>query len=182
MKFTPTPLSGLILIEPDIFRDDRGTFLESYNKDQFLTAGIDVDFIQDNQSVSKLHVVRGLHFQNPPYAQGKLVRVVKGRVLDVAVDIRPGSATFGRHYSLELNSIDQKMLWIPPGFAHGFSVLEEDSVFCYKVTTLYSKEHERGIRFDDPELNINWRVPNPVVSEKDKILPTFKEYLHYVHS
>lgn len=179
MKFINTPISGLIVIEPTIFHDERGSFIESYNKEKFIAAGIDVEFIQDNQSISKINVIRGLHFQQDPKAQGKLVRVAKGRALDVAVDIRPDSPTYGRHFSLELNSISQVMMWIPPGFAHGFSVLEEDTVFCYKVTSPYSKEHERGIRYDDPELNIDWKVSKPIVSGKDKILPSLREYMPY---
>lgn len=180
MKFVPTPLTGLTIIVPDIFQDERGSFLETFNHYKFLEAGIDVDFVQDNQSTSKINVIRGLHFQQSPFAQGKLVRVVKGRVMDVAVDIRPESPTFGRHYAMELNSNDLRMLWIPPGFAHGFSVLEQDTVFSYKVSAAYSKEHERGIRFDDPELNIDWGITNPIVSGKDKLLPTFREYMHHI--
>ena len=181
MKFIKTPIAGLIIIEPTIFHDERGSFIESYNKEKFIAAGIDVEFIQDNQSISKINVIRGLHFQQDPKAQGKLVRVAKGRALDVAVDIRPDSPTYGRHFSLELNSISQVMMWIPPGFAHGFSVLEEDTVFCYKVTSPYSKEHERGIRYDDPELNIDWKVSKPIVSGKDKILPSLREYMPHSH-
>ncbi len=177
MKFINTPIAGLVIIEPAIYHDERGSFIESYNKEQFFAAGIDVEFIQDNQSISKINVIRGLHFQKDPKAQGKLVRVAKGRALDVAVDIRPDSPTYGRYFSLELNATSQVMMWIPPGFAHGFSVLEDDTVFCYKVTSPYSKEHERGIRFDDPELNIDWKVSKPIVSGKDKILPSLREYM-----
>lgn len=180
MKLSSTPLEGLLIVEPSVFKDERGSFFESYQEKKFQDAGISAHFIQDNQSTSKLNVIRGLHFQMAPFAQGKLVRVVKGRALDVALDIRPESKTFGRYYSIELNSSEIKMLWIPPGFAHGFSVLEENTIFSYKVDAPYSKEHERGIRFDDPEIGIDWKVINPIVSDKDKLLPTFREYIHHL--
>src|SRR5690242_9825374 len=139
MKFTPLPLDGLILIEPALYQDSRGYFFESYNQKLFEQNGIKLPFVQDNQSLSKKNVIRGLHFQEAPFEQGKLVSVIKGRVLDVAVDIRKSSSTFGKHVSVELSGENKKILWIPPGFAHGFSVLEDDTIFSYKCTNFYSK-------------------------------------------
>lgn len=139
MKFINTPIAGLIIIEPTIFHDERGSFIESYNKEQFFAAGIDVEFIQDNQSISKINVIRGLHFQQDPKAQGKLVRVAKGRAFDVAVDIRPDSPTYGRHFSLELNSTSQVMMWIPPGFAHGFQYSKRILFSVTKLPVLTAK-------------------------------------------
>jgi dTDP-4-dehydrorhamnose 3,5-epimerase len=176
MEFTRTPLDGLILIEPKIYKDDRGSFFESYNAAQFEANGITLDFVQDNQSVSKKGVIRGLHFQVGSHAQGKLVRVVQGRALDVVVDLRKESATFGRYFSVELDPEKSTILWIPPGFAHGFEALEDDTIFLYKVTAPYHQPSEAGIRFDDPDLNIRWRTTAPIVSEKDKILPTLREW------
>lgn len=175
MIIHPTPIEGLLLIEPKVFSDDRGHFFESYNL-KLKELGIDVDFVQDNQSVSKKNVIRGLHFQRTPFAQGKLVRVSHGSVIDVAVDLRKNSPTFGRYYSVELNSKNNLMFWIPPGFAHGFSVLEDHTVFLYKVSGLYQPSAEGGILFSDPELNIDWKVKAPIVSPKDKVLPSFREY------
>jgi dTDP-4-dehydrorhamnose 3,5-epimerase len=174
MKFTPLAIKGLVLIEPTVYADSRGIFFESYNQQQFLKHGIDTVFVQDNQSVS--NVLRGLHFQEAPLEQGKLVSVIRGKVLDVAVDIRTDSPTFGKYISVELSEANKNIFWMPPGFAHGFSVLEEGTVFCYKCTNFYNKASERGIRFDDPTLNINWGVSNPVVSEKDLQLISFEEY------
>lgn len=176
MKFTETPLEGLLIIEPKVFIDDRGYFFESFSEKLMSEHGIQSPFLQDNQSVSNKRVLRGLHFQNSPHEQGKLVRVVKGSVLDVVVDIRKNSKTFGRNFSVELNSTEKKMLWIPVGFAHGFVALENDTVFLYKVTDYYHPQSESGIIYNDAELNINWQVDSPVVSQKDKILPSFREY------
>ncbi len=176
MQFTRTPIDGLFLIEPKIYHDDRGSFLESYNAALFQQHGIPADFVQDNQSTSRKGVIRGLHFQTGKHAQGKLVRVVKGKALDVVVDLRKESATFGRHFSLELEAEKAIMLWVPPGFAHGFEALEEDTVFLYKVTAPYHQPSEAGIRFDDPDLNIRWKTNTPIVSEKDKILPALREW------
>jgi dTDP-4-dehydrorhamnose 3,5-epimerase len=176
MKFTPLSIEGLVLIEPDVFKDSRGLFFESYNQSQFEKNGIRISFVQDNQSVSTKNVIRGLHFQVTPYEQGKLVTVVKGKVWDVAVDIRQNSATFGKHVTVELDEHNKKILWIPPGFAHGFSVLEDNTVFCYKCTNFYNKVSESGIRYDDTMLNIDWGISNPLVSEKDLQLMSFEEY------
>src|SRR5207253_3049470 len=138
--------------------------------------GINGPFIQDNQSMSHKGVLRGLHFQNPPHEQGKLIRVVRGAVLDVVVDIRKNSKTFGKHFSIELSDTNHKMLWIPTGFAHGFLTLQEQTVFLYKVTDYYSPHSESGILFNDADLNIDWKIQSPLVSQKDRVLPSFKEY------
>ena len=176
MKFISTPIEGLLLLEPKIFIDERGYFFESFNEREMTQHGIKGPFIQDNQSVNHKNVLRGLHFQKNPHQQGKLVRVVSGSVFDVVVDIRKGSKTFGKHFSVELNSKEKIMLWIPAGFAHGFVSLEDNTTFLYKVTEYYSPLSESGIIFNDFELNIDWTVKNPIVSSKDKILPSFKEF------
>jgi dTDP-4-dehydrorhamnose 3,5-epimerase len=172
MTFKPyEPIEGLIEIFPRIFHDDRGFFFESYNQQVFFDNGLTETFLQDNQSFSKKGVVRGLHFQNPPFAQGKLVRVITGKVVDVVVDIRKSSPTYGQHAKFLLESDKSNMLYVPPGFAHGFVALE-DSIFSYKCTNLYNKPAESGILWNDPALNINWDVENPIVSSKDiELLP-----------
>ena len=161
---------------PDVYKDDRGYFCESYNKQRFIDVGIDYEFVQDNQSLSQKGALRGLHYQAPPQEQGKLVRVVNGSVLDVIVDIRKDSPTYGSHYSVELNEENMIMLWIPPGFAHGFSTLADNTLFQYKCSALYHKLSEGGILWNDPELNISWQVDHPIVSEKDKLLPFLKDF------
>jgi len=173
MQIRETSIAGLVEIFPRVFQDDRGFFFESYNEEVFRNLGLPTHFVQDNQSFSIKGVVRGLHFQNAPFAQGKLVRVISGRVLDVAVDIRPDSPTFGNHEVFELRSDTNNMAYIPEGFAHGFVALE-DSVFSYKCTNVYNKGAESGLLWNDPDLGIDWGVENPIVSEKDIILPTFK--------
>ena len=173
MQIRETSIAGLVEIFPRVFQDDRGFFFESYNEELFKKLGLPTNFVQDNQSFSIKGVVRGLHFQNAPFAQGKLVRVISGRVLDVAVDIRPDSPTFGKHEVFELRSDTNNMAYIPEGFAHGFVALE-DSVFSYKCTNVYTKGAESGLLWNDPDLGIDWGVENPIVSEKDIILPTFK--------
>ena len=175
MKIIKTPIPELIEIDPLVFGDERGYFYESYNKQKFADIGITDEFVQDNQSFSAKHVLRGLHFQNPPFAQGKLVRVIRGAVLDVAVDIRIGSPTYGQHHKVVLTGRDKRMFWIPPGFAHGFVTLEDDTIFVYKCTSLYDKESEGSILWNDPQLNIDWGVDNPSLSEKDKVAPAFGE-------
>lgn len=177
MKVEPTPLSGLLLIQPSVFEDSRGYFFESYNKSLFLQHGLDMEFVQDNQSMSQKGVLRGLHFQNPPHAQGKLVRVIKGGVLDVAVDIRRGSATYGRSYSYELTEQNKTMLWIPPGFAHGFLTLHDHTIFSYKCTQVYNKQAEDAILWNDKDLNIDWKVSDPVLSDKDRGAKAFKDFV-----
>ena len=173
MQIRETSINGLIELLPRIYEDSRGLFFESYNEGLFKQHGLPTNFVQDNQSFSKKGVVRGLHFQKAPYAQGKLVRVISGRVLDVAVDIRPESPTFGKHEVFELRSDTNNMAYVPEGFAHGFVALE-DSIFSYKCTNVYNKEAESGILWNDEDLGIDWGVENPIVSEKDIILPTFK--------
>ena len=174
MKITNLALNGVILIEPRIFTDERGYFFESYNEERFNKAGIHVEFVQDNQSLSSKGVLRGLHFQNPPFDQGKLVRVVSGSVLDVVVDIRKESPTYGHHLSLKLDALSSQMMWIPPGFAHGFVALEDQTIFLYKCTKVYNKDSEGGILYNDPDLNIDWGIKTPIVSEKDLELELFK--------
>lgn len=176
MKFLPTPISGIIVIEPEVYSDNRGTFFESYHREDFRAHGIPADFVQDNQSISGKGVIRGLHFQRFPHEQGKLVRVVSGSVYDVAVDIRSGSPTFGEYFGIELSASNRKLLWIPVGFAHGFASLESDTVFLYKVTQFYHKLSEGGIHYKDHDLKIKWNIRNPVVSEKDNRLPAFREF------
>lgn len=175
-----TKLDGCFIITPKIFEDERGYFLESFNLGAFTClTGIKPSFVQDNQSKSSKGVLRGLHFQVGDFAQAKLVSVVKGSVLDVAVDIRPKSNTFGKYVSIVLDATSHKQLYIPRGFAHGFLVLEDDTIFTYKCDNLYNQSFERGIVYNDETLNINWNFHKvrPVLSEKDQNLPTFKEYL-----
>ena len=178
MKFVNTSIEGLVIIEPTLFGDDRGYFLESYNKRKFEEAIGNISFVQDNESKSAKGVLRGLHFQKPPYSQAKLVRCIEGKVLDVAVDIRDGSKTFGQHVTVELSAENKKQVFIPRGFAHGFLVLSESAIFAYKVDNSYAPTHDAGIRWDDPTLNIRWGVNerDVLVSEKDVKLPFFSEY------
>jgi dTDP-4-dehydrorhamnose 3,5-epimerase len=177
MNTLTTDIPELVVIEPDTFSDERGFFMETYSRDRYARAGITEEFFQDNLSVSKKGVIRGLHYQAPPFAQGKLVSVLRGRVLDVAVDIRGGSPTYGKHVVVELSADNHRQFWIPAGFAHGFAALEDNTVFAYKCTAPYSKEHDRGIRFDDPMIGIKWQVDNPVVSEKDRQHPFLSDIL-----
>ncbi len=177
MEILKTEIPGLLIIKPDVFTDDRGYFFESYNKSKFVEAGINVDFVQDNESRSTKGVLRGLHFQREPYAQGKLVRVIRGSVLDVAVDLRKGSATFGKWNSIRLTEQNKLMYWIPEGFAHGFVTLEDDTIFTYKCTGIYHKPSESAILWNDPDLAIKWDIENPILSAKDIKAPTFKEYI-----
>ena len=175
MNITKTNIIGLLLIEPDLFSDDRGYFFESYSKEKYAELDLDFDFVQDNISQSKKGTVRGLHYQVGEKAQGKLCQVIAGKVLDVAVDIRFGSPTFGKHYAHMLNTEKKMQIWIPPGLAHGFSVLSDEAIFSYKCTNYYSKKYERSILFNDPELNIDWKIENPVVSAKDLEAKKFSE-------
>lgn len=171
MNIQKTDIPGLLIIEPDVFADERGFFIVAYNKNHYREAGITEEFLQDNLSSSKKNVVRGLHYQAPPFDQGKLVSVTRGRVLDVAVDIRFGSPTYGQHVSVELSAENHRQFWIPAGFAHGFVALEDDTVFAYKCTNAYSKEHDRGVRWNDPAIGIEWGVTDPIVSAKDEQHP-----------
>ena len=177
MNILTTKIKGLFLIEPKIWKDDRGYFFESYNKKRFEEAGIQVDFVQDNQSLSQKGILRGLHSQAVPHAQGKLVRVIKGRVIDVVVDIRKNSETYGEHLAVELSGETNQMFWIPPGFLHGFVTLEDNTIFSYKVSGLYNKSAEFGVLWNDPELNIDWGISQDevILSEKDQNLPLFKD-------
>ena len=171
MEIRALKIQGLVELTPRLFKDDRGYFFESYNKKTFLDLGLDLNFVQDNQSYSSQGVVRGLHFQKTPFGQGKLVRVLKGKILDVAVDIRKNSPTFGQYESIILDSERCNMLWIPEGFAHGFSALEE-SMVMYKCTNIYDKASESGIIWNDPNIAIDWQVAEPNVSDKDMELGT----------
>lgn len=177
MPFHSTDIPGLLLFEPKVFSDNRGYFFESYNERVFREQGIDLRFVQDNQSSSSYGVIRGLHYQLHPHAQAKLVRVLQGKILDVAVDIRKNSPTYGRTFAIELSDENKKQLFIPAGFAHGFSVLSEKAEVLYKCDAFYDKESDAGIRFDDPTLNIDWKVPvgKTIISDKDKMLPTLAE-------
>ena len=177
MEIIATDIPDVKIIKPDIFVDTRGYFFESYNLEKFEKAGISSKFVQDNESCSQMNVVRGLHFQSPPYAQGKLVRVMSGAVLDVAVDIREGSPWYGKWVSIILNEQNKWMYWIPEGFAHGFKTLENNTVFFYKCTSSYNKESEGSILWNDNDLGIEWDIVNPELSEKDKNAPLFKNFI-----
>ncbi|RVT99870.1 dTDP-4-dehydrorhamnose 3,5-epimerase [Mucilaginibacter limnophilus] len=177
MTIEQTPLEGCYLIKPAVFNDDRGYFFESYNQEKFDNLlGNNIRFVQDNQSYSVKGTLRGLHFQKGEHAQAKLVRVVKGEVLDVAVDMRPGSVTFGQHFSALLTESNQLQMFVPRGFAHGFVVLSDEAIFFYKCDNFYNKASEGGLHYADPTLNIDWKLPHDelVVSEKDKVLPYFE--------
>lgn len=170
-----TKLKGCFVLEPAVFADERGYFMESFNEERFKSAiGNEIDFVQDNQSFSSKGVIRALHYQVGEYAQSKLVRVLSGKVLDIAVDLRKNSPTFGEHFSIELSCKNKKQLFIPKGFAHGFVVLSDTAEFFYKCDNYYNKESEGGIIFSDPSLNIDWKLPHEqlIVSEKDRVLPT----------
>jgi dTDP-4-dehydrorhamnose 3,5-epimerase len=173
MQLIETCFSGLWIIQPQVFMDDRGYFYESYNQDAFARNGIQTEFVQDNQSKSMRGVIRGLHFQSSPFAQSKLVRVTRGAVLDVVLDVRKESPTYGKHFSLELNDQNHTMLLIPEGFAHGFATLNDDTIFQYKCSKVYNKASEMGVLWNDPELGIKWPFDEPVVSDKDKVLSAF---------
>ncbi len=175
MKIEKTNIDGLIVIEPDVFNDNRGFFYESFNIDKYKFITNNYSFVQDNISKSQYGTIRGLHYQVGKYAQGKLVSVLVGKVLDVAVDIRFGSPTFGKHFAIEISDENKKQFWIPPGFAHGFSVLSDEVLFAYKCTENYNKESERSIIYNDSELNINWKVKTQTVSDKDLKSNKFSE-------
>ena len=177
MPFHKTDIPGLLVFEPLVFEDSRGYFFESYNEKIFREAGIDFRWVQDNQSSSVYGVIRGLHYQLPPFAQSKLIRVLRGKILDVVVDIRTGSPTFGKSYCKVLSAKNKRQLFIPKGFAHGFSVLSEKAEVLYKCDGFYNKESESGIIYNDPALNIDWQIPakDAIISDKDKTLPLFKD-------
>ena len=173
MKIEETYIKDLVIVEPIIFGDERGYFFESYNKTKFADLGIETDFVQDNQSFSKRGTLRGLHYQNPPFAQTKLIRVLEGEIIDVVVDLRKESPTYGKSFSIVLSGENKKQLLVPQGFAHGFSVLSETASVLYKCDEFYNKDSEGGIKYDDPSLNIDWGInlEEALVSEKDLILP-----------
>jgi len=173
MEIIKPHIEGLLVLNPRIYEDDRGYFFESWSKELFSEYGLDLDFIQDNQSLSRKGVLRGLHFQNPPFAQGKLVRVIKGSVLDVVVDIRKESSTYGQHFSIVLNEENKSIFWIPPGFAHGFISLKNDTIFSYKCTGVYNSDYEESLLWSDKDLDINWGVLSPFVSDKDLLAGSF---------
>ena len=170
-------IEGLLLIKPRIFEDDRGFFYESFNETKYKEIlGAEIQFVQDNISVSKKNVLRGLHFQKPPFAQGKLVTVLRGSVIDVAVDLREKSETYGQYQLVELSENNKLQFWIPAGFAHGFCSLEDDTIFSYKCSNYYSPQHEETIMWNDPDLAIDWKIINPIVSDKDKIGKYFNTF------
>ncbi|TYP76880.1 dTDP-4-dehydrorhamnose 3,5-epimerase [Aquimarina intermedia] len=182
MEIEKTALEGCVILKPTVFADDRGAFFESFNQSVFeISTGISTNFVQDNQSLSSFGVLRGLHFQTEEFAQAKLVRVIKGEVLDVAVDIRKGSKTFGKHISIVLNDKNNKQLFVPRGFAHGFVTLSKQAIFAYKCDNYYQRSAESGILYNDTTLNIDWKVPTNEIklSDKDKILPTFDQVEAY---
>lgn len=180
MPFTKTHIPGLLIFEPRIFEDSRGYFFESYNANTFLAEGVEINFVQDNQARSTYGVLRGLHYQLAPYAQTKLVRVLSGAILDVAVDIRKGSPTYGQSFAVELSAENKKQLLVPKGFAHGYSVISETAEVLYKCDEFYNKQSEGGIIYNDPVLNIDWKIPagKAVVSEKDIVLPGINNCLN----
>lgn len=176
MKFTNVEIEGLSVIDPNVFEDDRGYFFESYNQVEFEKNGITDLFVQDNQSKSQKNVLRGLHFQNPPYSQAKLVRVIQGSVLDVAVDLRKESKTYGKHFTVIISAENRKMFYLPAGFAHGFLTLEDDTIFSYKCSNVYHAESEDAVLWNDKELNIDWGVDQPILSEKDNKAKSFNQF------
>ena len=171
------PIEGVLLVKPQIFGDARGWFYETYNEERYRQAGITETFVQDNQSFSQKNVVRGLHFQKPPHTQAKLVSVIQGAVLDVAVDLRAGSPTYGKYVSALLTGENHHQLFVPKGFAHGFSVLADHTIFAYKCSNLYNKASEGSIIYNDPDINVEWGVEHPILSEKDTTGPTLKEFV-----
>lgn len=185
MKYIQTEIAGLWIIEPKVLSDSRGYFMESFKQEVFNQNVGKVDFIQENESGSSRGVLRGLHYQLAPYSQAKLVRVIEGTVLDVAVDLRKGSPTFGKYMAVELSGQNKRQFYIPQGFAHGFHVLSERAVFTYKVDNLYMPSHERSLRFDDPQIGIDWQITDPenvILSEKDKNAPLLAEAdINYIY-
>jgi dTDP-4-dehydrorhamnose 3,5-epimerase len=178
MKITETSIKGLMIIEPQVFNDGRGYFFESYSKAKFAAAGITIDFVQDNQSFSHKGAIRGLHAQSAPHAQAKLVRVIQGRVLDIAIDVRTGSPTYGKYETIELSGDNHLQFLIPEGFLHGFATLEDNTIFTYKVNNYYSKECEVGAKWNDTTLAINWGIAeqDALISPKDAVLPEFADF------
>lgn len=177
MEIVKTRLKDLVILKPRVFSDERGYFFESYNQKLFEGAGLHLNFVQDNQSLSQQGVLRGLHFQNQPHAQGKLVRVITGAVYDVAVDIRKDSSTYGEWFGVELTEDNKWMMYVPEGFAHGFLTLKNNTIFSYKCTNFYNKESEDCILWNDPDLNIEWKVKDPLLSAKDLEGKSFKNFV-----
>ena len=178
MNIIKPDIEGLLILTPRVFEDERGAFMESFNKQKFKEAvGRELNFVQDNQSVSKKGVLRGLHFQSPPFAQGKLVRVIKGAVIDIAVDIRKNSPTYGDYVAVELTAENNEQFWIPEGFAHGFVALEDETTFLYKCTNYYAPQSEGTLLWNDPSLNIDWGISDPIISEKDAIGREFSNFV-----
>jgi dTDP-4-dehydrorhamnose 3,5-epimerase len=175
MELIPTAIPEVKIFKPDVYGDERGYFFESFHVEKFAAYGITDPFVQDNESKSQKNVLRGLHYQLEPFAQGKLVRVIQGAVMDVAVDLRQNSPTFGKWVSMELTAENKWICWIPKGFAHGFITLENDTIFTYKCTGLYNKASEASVRWDDPDLGIDWGVTLPLLSDKDKVAPLLKD-------
>jgi dTDP-4-dehydrorhamnose 3,5-epimerase len=177
MRIEKTPFEGLLVIHPEVIRDDRGWFYESYNEARFrLECGANITFVQDNESFSKRGVIRGLHFQLPPKSQAKLIRVSRGSVLDVVVDLRRSQPTYGKHFSIRLTAESHTQLFVPEGFAHGFAVLEDDTLFTYKCSNYYSRELERSVRWNDPVIGIDWGVDAPMLSDRDRQAPLLSEF------
>ncbi|ATA72507.1 dTDP-4-dehydrorhamnose 3,5-epimerase [Capnocytophaga canis] len=181
MTIIQTEIKDVIIIEPEIFGDERGYFFESFSQEKFVEQVCKTTFVQDNESKSRYGVVRGLHFQKPPFSQSKLVRVVVGKVLDVAVDIRKGSSTFGKHVAVELSAENKRQLFVPRGFAHGFAVLSEEVIFQYKCDNYYNPKEEGSVLWNDPALQIDWKIPhqNIILSQKDKESPLLKDTFHF---
>jgi len=177
MVIEKTFIEGLLVLKPRVFEDSRGYFFESFNQKVLEEAGLKENFVQDNQSLSQKGVLRGLHMQAPPHAQGKLVRVIKGAVLDVAVDVRKKSPTYGKYFSIELNEQNKTMFWVPVGFAHGFLTLQDNTIFHYKCTNYYNKESEACVLWNDKDINVNWNVENPLLSAKDAEGTPFKDFV-----
>jgi dTDP-4-dehydrorhamnose 3,5-epimerase len=177
MEVIKTQFEGLLIFQPKIFRDERGYFFEYFRKDVFKDYNVNLDFVQSNESQSNKNVLRGLHFQNPPFEQGKLIRVVKGAVLDVSLDIRKSSPNYGQWFAYELNEVNKTILWIPPGFAHGFLTLADNTIFQYECTNYYHKDSEGSLRWNDPTINIDWKIGDPIISDKDKFAPLFKDFV-----
>jgi len=176
MEIIETKLEGLLIIKPRVFEDNRGYFFESYNRQKMQALNFNEQFVQDNLSKSQKGVLRGMHFQRPPHAQGKLIQVIKGSVLDVVVDIRKESETYGQHMSIEINDRDKHQVYVPEGFAHGFLTLEDDTIFSYKCTKNYHQDSEGALMWNDPDLNIDWPIEKPIVSEKDREADDFKNF------
>jgi len=176
MEVENTHIDGLRIVKPRVFNDERGYFFEAYNEEKFKANALNTKFVQDNVSKSSKGVLRGLHFQNPPFAQGKLVSVLRGAVLDVAVDIRKNSPTYGQYYKIELSETNKLQFYIPEGFAHGFLTLEDNTIFSYKCTNIYNKDSEESLFWNDSNLGIDWGINNPLVSDKDQLALSFDQF------